>query len=361
MDENALTVAKFGGTSVADGEAMARSISHILADESIGAIVISATAKTTNQLEELAAKAMTALNDADTLLDAILARHLEIAAFFSLNLDLSAIKKEASDLCCQVYKDKTITPAILDHFYSFGERLSSEIFAQALSQRTTKEVKLIQATDLFFTDESYGEARPDLKKIGEKASELRANLEDRLYVTQGFLGISPNGHRTTFGREGSDFSAALLAHALNASLLQIWTDVPGVASFDPRIVDKVTWIPRLTYEEASELARGGAKVLFSETLGPVKEKGIPVWVGSSFLGREGGGTLIQAPWPELQPRFIALAQKGERLTLVGHDIDKFQKKIEKEFGRDLLYQSSSSLVVEKRDLDIDKILLLTLN
>ena len=171
--------------------------------------------------------------------------------------------------------------------------MSSSLFTALLQKKTKKKVILKNARRFIKTDSSFCAAVAQIDNIASAVkTELLPDLgEDHIIVTQGFIGSDENGQNTTLGREGSDYTATLIGEAIGANEVQIWTDVAGVATFDPRMLDGTKFIPELSYEEASTLALLGAKVLYPKTLFPAKRKGIPVFVGSS-LNPNGGGTRI---------------------------------------------------------------------
>jgi aspartate kinase len=182
----------------------------------------------------------------------------------------------------------------MDELYSLGERMSSLLVSDLLRLRmASKKITLIDARTIIKTNSEFNRAEPQIDIIKEKSAELILPYLDEktIFVTQGFIGEDLLGQTTTLGREGSDYSAALFGETISAGLVQIWTDVPGVASSDPRLVKDARFIPTLSYDEATALATLGAKVLFPTTLLPTKRQNIPVFVGSS-LDSSLGGTLV---------------------------------------------------------------------
>lgn len=172
--------------------------------------------------------------------------------------------------------------------------------AQTISQMVDKVLELPEGS------KNYGRAEPQLKEIAQLAKEKLVPLcEQYVVVTQGFIGSDAQGNTTTLGRGGSDYSAALIAEAVQASGLEIWTDVPGIYSTDPRIAPKAAPIPEISFSEASEMANFGAKILHPSTLLPAVRHGIPVFVGSS-KEPEKGGTWIRKQ-VESAPLYRALA------------------------------------------------------
>lgn len=282
-------VSKFGGSSVKDAEAMRRCADIIRNNKEIGIVILSATHNTTNQLEEMANLAVAKNCDESLkLLHSIKERHYQVAK--ELEADSSAyqmideILLEGESLVRGIYLLKEASDRAMDRLYSIGERMSSALFAGVLKSLLGREVELVDARKVIKTNSEFKRAIPQIDKIKERASKYIAPhlKKGAVVVTQGFIGSNDEGATTTLGREGSDFSAALIAEAVLAKEIQIWTDVAGVYSTDPRIVCNAFKMDELRYDEASNMAHLGAKVLYPETLAPAKREGIPVYVGSSL-------------------------------------------------------------------------------
>jgi aspartate kinase len=293
-------VAKFGGSSVKDATAMLRCSNIIETNPLIKVVVISATQNTTNHLEFIA-KAAVAKDEAklNQLVDELISRHHQIGMelFTSPKVmeELDQIGVELKKISQNILQS-SLTPKLMDELYAIGERMSSLLISDLLRLRIPgKEIVFLDARSLIKTNSDYQKAIPQIDLIAKNAAQLIFPSIDAntIFVTQGFIGSDLDGFTTTLGREGSDYSAALIGEAIDASLVQIWTDVPGVASSDPRIVSNVKFIANLSYDEATALATLGAKVLFPTTLLPTKRKNIPVFVGSS-LQPDLGGTFINS-------------------------------------------------------------------
>ncbi|MFA6237675.1 MAG: aspartate kinase [Bacteriovorax sp.] len=292
-------VAKFGGSSVKDAAAMLRSSQIIENNPKIKIVVISATQNTTNQLEFVARAAekgdIETLNHVTTEL---VNKHLNIAKelFTSPKVleELEELCGELKALGSEILEEQAYTPKMMDELYSLGERMSSLLVSDLLRLRIpNKTINFLDARKIIKTSSDFQRAEPQIELIAKNAkTDIIPYLNvDTIFVTQGFIGADLLGNTTTLGREGSDYSAALFGEAIDAELVQIWTDVPGVASSDPRIIENAKFIKELSYDEATALATLGAKVLFPTTLLPTKRKNIPVFVGSS-LDPSQGGTLI---------------------------------------------------------------------
>ena len=302
-----MIVMKFGGTSTQDAGAM-KNVANIVRSRlsSQPVVVISAIAQATNQLERagtLAAEGRE--NEARDLLlrlfnrhygivDELIKdrqRHLELRKAISSSLsELDAIVKGVAIL-------RELTPRTLDHIYSFGERLSSLIVSYVFLENGI-QAEWLDTKDFMVTDANFTRALPMMESVREKLLPLvRPSVQQgNVPVTQGFIGVTELGDRTTMGRESSDFSAAVIGAALDADDVQIWTDVDGVLTGDPRVVEKPRKVRVLTFEEAYELSFFGAKVLHPNTMLPALEKNIPIHVFNSRRP-DLAGTLITSQPP----------------------------------------------------------------
>ena len=308
-----LVVAKFGGTSVADFEAMDRSAAIVLADPQIRVVVLSASAGVTNLLVELA-EGLESHLQADKLatLRAIqfnIISHLKQPSVISREIDtlLDNIGRLAQTAAASP------TAALSDELVSHGELMSSLLFTEVLRQKEA-DACWFDARSVIRTCSNYGCAEPDISTLAKLAeSHLRPRLEQEIVITQGFIGRDEAGHTTTLGRGGSDYTATLLGEALQAARVDIWTDVAGIYTTDPRIVSAAKRIDSISFTEACDMAVYGAKVLHPASLLPAIRKNIPVYVGSS-KNTAAGGTLV-CNTSEVQPRFRALAVRRNQTLL----------------------------------------------
>jgi bifunctional aspartokinase / homoserine dehydrogenase 1 len=183
-------------------------------------------------------------------------------------------------------------PRSVDEAVAIGERLSALLMAAYLDSQGIRSTD-VNAAEVIVTDSVFGSASPLMDPTTQRAGQiLRPLLDDRILpIVTGFNGATVDGRPTTLGRGGSDFSASILAAALDAAELWIWTDVDGIMSADPRLVPNARVLAEVTYAEAAELAYNGAKVLHPRTLAPLVERGIPVWSKNSF-GLDKPGTRI---------------------------------------------------------------------
>lgn len=321
-----IIVSKFGGTSMGDADCMLRSAEVSLKRNS-NWVVVSATSGTTNDLILLTQLALKNIwSETEALLLKIKNRHNLIAQ--ELNVDqekenaLSSLYDEMESLARGIFLLRDCSDKALDAMMSLGERMSSILFTQALAnilknKKSEYTASLVDVRKILKTDDSFGKARPQSEKINSICKEFLAKegVINKVFVTQGFIGQTEEGATTTLGRGGSDYSAALLAEGLGANVLEIWTDVAGIATTDPRICPNAKAIADISFKEASELATFGAKILHPATLLPAIRKNIPVFVGSSFSA-ESLGTWINKEAKELPLiRAIALRKNQALVTL----------------------------------------------
>ena len=309
-----LIVAKFGGTSVADFEAMSRCADIILADPAIRLVVVSASSGVTNLLVDITKHADVAERFAcyqgiERITLAVLNRldnPQQVAP--EIEVILSALRE-------LIENGAVYSGAHKDEIQSFGERLSSVLFAQVLRERSASAL-CFDARRVMRTDSRFGKGEPQINQISELcAVHLQPLLADNIVVTQGFIGADEIGQTTTLGRGGSDYSAALFGEALSASVVQIWTDVVGIFTTDPRLTEQARCIKEISFDEAAEMATFGAKVLHPATLIPAMRRNIGVFVGSS-REPEAGGTWIAKDVKERPPyRAIALRKSQTLITV----------------------------------------------
>lgn len=323
---NKLVVMKFGGTSVEDAVAIRRTAGIVQGRRDKGLmpiVVVSAMAKITDQL--LAAAAAAGRGDRTGAL-AITARlrnrHIETAAAIlsSDAVDEMArwIEAEFSGLD-EILRGLAavgeLTPRISDMVVSVGERLSSRIIAQAFSHYGLDTVH-VDARQCIITDAQHGKAIPHDGLIEQRLKEhvLPHAAQGRIVVMGGFIGATEKGVTTTLGRGGSDFTAALVGGGVDADAIEIWTDVNGIMTSDPRIVPDALRVKTISFEEAAELAYFGAKVLHPATILPAVSKNIPVFVLNS-RNPQNEGTRIISLAPHCRSPFKSIAVK-RRLTII---------------------------------------------
>jgi len=287
-----MIVVKFGGTSVGDAAAIERATEIIrgrLARRPL--VVVSALAGATNSLLAIAEQAGKGqLIGALRGVEALRERHLaetaallgEHGAGLEVASDLSATFDELASLAEALSVLGHVTPRSLDAIAAMGERLSSELVVAVLCARGIPAT-LIAATDVMITDDHFTRAEPQAELIADAAQRIiRPLLASGVTpVVGGFVGATRAGVVTTLGRGGSDYSAALFGAALHAEAIEIWTDVDGMLTADPRVVEGAQLIEQIRFDEASELASFGAKVLHPSTIAPAVRIGIPVYIYNS--------------------------------------------------------------------------------
>ena len=317
-----MIVCKFGGTSVQDADAIDRVVSIIRGKSSRRPIVVvSALGGTTNVLLEIAHKAASGeLLVALQLIEQLRDRHLrETSALLigspegdEIAMEISAGFDELAHLAEAFRTLGYLTPRSLDTVAAVGELLSSQIVAAAFRQRGMPAV-FVDARDVMKTNDFFTRAEPDLPEIEKAANALLTPIVDRgqIPIMGGFVGSAPGRVTTTLGRGGSDYSASLVGAAVGAEAIEIWTDVDGMLTADPRVIPGAKLIERIRFDEAAELASFGAKVLHPSTIAPAVQRGIPVYVFNS-RNPEGHGTMIAFDAPRMAVRAIA----GKRNTTV---------------------------------------------
>jgi aspartate kinase len=327
-------VAKFGGSSVKDALSMRRCADIVINDSSLGLVIISATHNTTNQLEDICLLMKEDPARSLELVDQVCEKHLALARELAIEHDqMSLFIREVESLEASIALLKSgeaVTPELKDLVLSWGERVSSFLFFSILKGQVNEErsVTWLNACDYISTDSSFGLATVNIDLIKSNCStDIKNRFENKeLFITQGFIGSDQQGRVTTLGREGSDYSAALFASALAANEVQIWTDVDGVYQCDPNIVPTASRIPFLSYEQATVMAKSGAKVLFGKTLAPLKDQMIPVYVKSSIEPMKEGTLISEKGF--LEERLLSLAVKvrsdGVIVTLVGNGLDQIE-------------------------------------
>lgn len=311
-----LDIAKFGGTSVANYEAMTKCVGVVTSNPNTKLVVVSACAGITNILVELASGACDDTKR-EELISKIFATHKEIFD----KLDDSAKHEAVINDYLSVVRDLAVeasmgrTDMLTDRLVSHGELMSSYLITQIFNKMGYK-ARWFDVREVMRTDSQFGKATALSEVIATLSRQKLIPLldGDEIIVTQGFIGADSSGQTTTLGRGGSDYSAALLGEACRASTISIWTDVPGVYTTDPRLVPNAQPIAELTYLEAAEMATFGAKILHPSTLVPAVRCGIPVYVGSS-KEPEKGGTWVR-PTTEYAPSFRAVALRKNQTLIV---------------------------------------------
>ena len=297
-----MIIMKFGGTSVANFEAITRTIFIIGGKlDQKPVVVVSALSKVTDLLYRIS-DAAAAGNETETkdLLSQLRQRHVDLAAEL---LSQSVLKDEAvanvNSICdsldsiamavCSLGELSDRNKAII---ISKGEYLSSTIIAHAMNSKGIR-TKWIDARDMMVTNKSYLKAEPDMSAIAERVPGVVSQAYEGVdaVITQGFVGVTKDAEPTVLDRGGSDYSASLIGLAIDAERIEIWTDVDGVRTADPRSVKNTKYLEKISFEEAAEMAHFGAKVLHPLTIEPAVKKNIPIYVLNS-MNPSGKGTAI---------------------------------------------------------------------
>jgi aspartate kinase len=298
-----MIVAKFGGTSVADAPAIRRLIDIVRSRvRKQPVIVVSALAKVTDGL--LALAPLVHAGDVSKVragIEKLLERHDATARELGAGAAMAAIADDAATLerALEPALGRMLRPAELDALAGRGELWSSRLISVAM-ECAGLPATWMDIRPIMLTDDRFGRAMPYMQTLAVRARECLRPLADagRVAVTQGFIGATADGAPTTLGRGGSDFTAALLGAALDAERVEIWTDVNGLMTADPRIVPSARTLRAASYEEAAELATFGAKVLHPATAQPLVRAGIPIVVLNSHRPDD-PGTVVE-PSAELE-------------------------------------------------------------
>jgi len=297
-----MKVMKFGGTSMAD-DITWKKVYDIIRKNPRSVVVVSATNKTTRKLIQCAQMAADGeIHGAQIMAQQIAGHHQHIIDQFIADYahekdDITREKchdyirscmDDLRDYLSEIEQGQTLPPIHLDTVKSIGERLSSFLFAEC-GKMLNLPLTYVDALEIIKTDSHFGQARPDMQQIRENVQILTEMLDnEKIPIIGGFIGRDSQKNITTLGMEGSDYTASILGNVMDAEVVEIWTDVSGVFTFDPRIAIDARPIPELDYREAALLARFGAKILHPSTLEPVAEKDIPIRVKNMFHPERSG-------------------------------------------------------------------------
>lgn len=296
-----MKVLKFGGSSVGNAENIEKVVQIIREASDSGdiAVVVSAMQGTTDDLVEAGQAAERGDDGFLAKLEEVNARHVEaIRKLLPNGLDLSAPDfieitiRELESIIEGVRRVRELSPKTLDRVLSFGEIASSKMLSEKLTAEGLENV-WTDSRLLIRTDSNHGFAAVDFAETNKRVKEHFEKTPARITIFPGFIASDAVGYTTTLGRGGSDYTAAIIAAAVDAEVLEIWTDVSGMMTADPRFVRNVRQIPNITYREAMELSHFGARVIYPPTIQPVMAKGIPLLIKNTFAAGD-AGTLIEA-------------------------------------------------------------------
>lgn len=306
-----MKVFKFGGASIKDADGV-KNLAHILRSHCNEpcVIVISALGKTTNLMEEILASYLEKRDTLQQLFETLKTKHLDIARELDKNNDeiSVALEKIFSQLSSLFLQEPSPNYDYeYDKIVSYGELLSTKLITIYLNQIGIQSV-WVDARKIVKTDNNFREGKVnwDLSEqfIREKIQKTLSNKEIRFVITQGFIAGTEENITTTLGREGSDYSAAIIAYAMDAKSVTIWKDVAGLYNADPKFFAEAVKIDTISYEEAIELSYYGATIIHPKTIKPLQNKNIPLFV-KSFYNPSESGTIISAEQPkETVPCYI---------------------------------------------------------
>lgn len=329
-----LCVMKFGGSSVGDAVCIERVARIIKAGARTNRVVVVLSAM--RGVTDLLVEAVTQSERGKGSRVAIIFRELRArhevaanrlivagAARSLLAQHLSGLFRECESLCQKGVLAKEVAAQTRDAIISLGERLTAPLVAAALAARGVAS-EAIEATKLIVTDANYGSADPCMDATRQRCHSQLVPLFHRgiVPVVTGFIGATSEGLLTTLGRGGSDYSATILGAALDAREVIIWTDVAGVLTADPRLVSGACTIAEVSYREAAELAKFGAKVLHPKTLRPVMHSDIPVWIRNSFVPEQTGTKITpNGVLKSGEVKAISLIADATLIAIAGTDVD----------------------------------------
>ena len=323
-----MIIYKFGGASVKDAEGVKNLKRILLSRNEAHVVVLSAFGKTTNRLENVVEEAMKKTGKYEPLLASISEDHLSIVQHL-FNDANHYIAGEIEEL---VHAIETLIKKNLQSDYNFlydqvivtGELLSTKIVSAFLNHQGI-ENRWIDARLVIKTDDNYRDANVLNELSGARCRDVFNFSETDCYVTQGFIGADPAEHSTSLGREGSDFSAALIASFLEAKSVTLWKDVSGIFNADPAVFENVQQIPSMKYPEVIELTYYGAKVIHPKTIKPLYEKDIPLYV-KSFNDPGAKGTLVSSNDSQsMGIPFIINKEKQVLISISNKDLSFFSE------------------------------------
>ena len=311
-----MKVFKFGGASIKNADAVKNmtKIVQSYSNENL-LVVVSAMGKTTNALEDILAKH---IESGSVDLNPLKNYHLEICnELFENNHGIFKMVADLFDLLDSTLKLNYSYDKLYDQVISFGEILSSTIICEYLNE-IGSSIKLIDSRQYIRTDDNYRNGHVDWDTTCEHINGLTQDLNNYILLTQGFIGGTSDGFTTTLGREGSDFTAAIYAHCLNAESMTVWKDVPGILNADPKIISDAKLFNEIPYSEAAEMTYYGASVIHPKTIKPLANKNIPLYV-RSFDSPDNAGTIIHQC--DFKNPISTIIIKNEQCLVSFHVID----------------------------------------
>jgi len=373
-----MQVLKFGGSSVGTTDAISKVIAIVKARVQTKPIivVVSAMSGVTDQFILLGQTAAQGNEGYQTMIQSLAQKHKDaVLALLPTAQQASALSmvkeliQEIESHCATIFNEGIFSLRMQDCLMSYGEILSSKIIAAAFEAEGVDQVWL-DSRSMIKTNSAYSSAVVDRALTNQTIQAFFTNPTNQhaLYMAPGFIASDAAGHTTTLGRGGSDYSGAIYAASINASILEIWTDVSGMMTADPRIVNNAKEIPRISYQEAMELSHFGAKIIYPPTIQPVMQAHIPLWIKNTF---EPGhpGTLIENASPKdnnvirgissIKDICLLSLEGAGMLAIPGFTKRLFDALAKKQIGIILITQSSSehsiSVGVSVQDTHLAKI------
>ncbi|MBX2840998.1 MAG: bifunctional aspartate kinase/homoserine dehydrogenase I [Flammeovirgaceae bacterium] len=321
-----MRILKFGGTSVGTPERILQVIEIVkgaLQKEKV-AVVVSAFGGITDQLIKVSEMASSGDESYKDLQIEIETRHIQAIKTLvharrqsGVVAEIKFLLNELEDILHGIYLVKELSTKMRDFILSFGERLSASIIAEAFKEKEI-DARFTDSRKLIVTDKNFGNANVNFTETNERIQKHFINAQGELIILPGFVASTKNNETTTLGRGGSDYTASIFAGALHVEVLEIWTDVNGMMTADPRKVRTAFTIPEISYEEAMELSYFGAKVIYPPSIQPAYQKEIPILVKNTF-DPKGKNTIISgnAPDDEKPIRGISSMKDIALVTLTG--------------------------------------------
>lgn len=343
-----MKVYKFGGASVNSAEGVKRLHDIVSGEKDRLIVVVSAMGKMTNALEAVVNSYFNREPDLKKNLQKVVDFHANIIKKLFAEND-TAIQQQVTKLYDKLNAILAETPSLsydfeYDRVVSFGERLSTTIIAQYLNENACP-VTFVDIRKCLITDNNYREGNIDAKLSRELCNKTMGDKSVKVYLTQGFIAGTVTNQTTTLGREGSDYSAAVLANLLNAESITIWKDVPGVMTGDPKRYKDVQIIPVLSYKETIELSYCGASIIHPKTVKPLQNKRIPMHVKSFLEPQKEGSVIVEVDHKlNLPPIFINKSNQV-LLTLTPRDFSFIaEEKLSQILAALAKYRLKSSLI-----------------
>ncbi len=321
-----MKVLKFGGSSLKDADILKNLFDIVIKESATDrlAVVVSASGKTTDRLIKAAELAFDKNESFRDEISALENHHVQLAkkvvSIIRQSHVLSQIKKlfnELENILEGIFLINDLSPKSLDKIVSFGELLSSTLVAEALSESLPDTVRK-DSRELIVTNNLFTQAVVNFEQTNANIKTYFDQTKNRVTILPGFIAATAKGETTTLGRGGSDYTAAIIAAAYQADVLEIWTDVSGMFTANPALVKQAYPIPEISYQEALELSHFGAKVLYPPTVQPVLEKKIPIAIKNTYAPEEAGTLIHKNANDKLKPvRGISHVDKIALLTLEG--------------------------------------------